>query len=212
MRPKGNNGKPLTREQIEAAFKATGTHRSAARFLSVSYTHYKKYASLYKDPKTGLDFYSSHLNRGGKGLRKFAVSPHAVRRRFKDPAIVDVVSGRIPAANFNPQKIKYQLIRYGMLQCECDRCGFKESREIDGKSPLILYHKNGNKLDWHLDNLGFLCYNCAFLDGGVDCPISEQIVEKLEDNLERYGTNKKEIFELDNYQQEFLKTLGENFK
>ena len=198
--------KILTREDIERAFKATGTNRSAARFLSVSYNHYRKYASLYKDPKTGKSLYELQYNRGGKGIKKFATSPYS--KNHKDAAVIDIVSGRIPAANFNPQKIKYQLIRMGMLQCECDRCGFKETRQLDGNSPLILYHKNGNKLDWHLDNLGFLCYNCAFLDGGIDCPISEKIVEKLEDNVDRDKKNNKEVFELDTYQREFLKSLG----
>ena len=121
---------------------------------------------------------------------------------------MDVISGRVPAANYNPQKLKYKLIRMGMLKCRCDRCGFKEYRQLDGKSPLILYHKNGDKTDWHIGNLGFLCYNCAFLDGGIDCPISEKLVEKLEDNVNRDKKNNKEVFELDTYQKEFLKSIG----
>ena len=207
----GKAAKPLTRDQIEAAIAATGTHRSAARFLCVSLPHYQKYAKLYKDPKTGEDLYTKYLNRGAKGTRKFYNGKYRTKK-YKDPAVIDIVSGRISAANFNPQKLKYKLIQMGMLRCVCDRCGFKESREVDGKSPLILYHKNGNKLDWHQDNLGFLCYNCAFLAGGIDCPISEEIVEKLEDTRDRDKKHNKEIFELDNYQKEVLKSLGKMFK
>lgn len=200
--------KPLTRQVIEQAVRLTGSNRAAARYLGVSYPHYKRYASLYTDEKTGKNLYELHLNRGGKGIRKFAVSEYSKKHKGKEPVILDIINGRVPSTHFNPQKVKYQLIRMGMLKCECAICGFHEKRMLDGKMPLILHHKDGDKNNWHLDNLEFRCYNCTFLNGGVDCPISEDFVEKVEDALDRNGRKDRDIFELDDYQQTYLRELG----
>lgn len=208
----GKAAKPLSREQILQAMKFTGSNRGAARYLGVSYNHYRRYASMYKDEK-GVCLYDKHRNQSGKGIKKFAATPnyYGSRNSQKEPAILDILNGRVPSTHFNPQKLKYSLIQMGMLECKCYQCGFKETRLIDGKSPLILHHKNGNKNDWKLENLGFLCYNCSFLNGGVDCPITEGFVEKAEDALEREGYGKlakTEAFELDDFQKQFLQNLG----
>ena len=39
--------KPLSKEQIVAATNKTLSNRAAARYLNVSYQHFKKWAKLY---------------------------------------------------------------------------------------------------------------------------------------------------------------------
>ncbi len=53
--------KPLTKEQIIAAMGVTKSNRAAARWLNVSYIHYKKWAKNYKDEETGKTLFEKHL-------------------------------------------------------------------------------------------------------------------------------------------------------
>jgi hypothetical protein len=205
---KGREPKDLTREQIAKAIQYSQSNRGAAIYLGVSYPTYRKYASLYKDELTGKSLWELHRNRGGAGMHKYALTPAS--RKGRKPIILDILSGRVPATHFNAQRLKKQLIELHFLKPVCGNCGFKEKRLIDGKTPLILHHKDGNKKNWKIENLEFLCYNCSFLLGLDDCPISEDFVEKTENFGDDVTTKKenKEIFELDSYQKEYLKTLG----
>lgn len=204
--PPPRKKKPLTREDIERAMRATRSNRAAARYLNVSYGHYKIYACLYKDEKTGKTLYEMHYNQGGKGIPKFALH-RTPGKRYREPALADIVSGRVPATHYNPQKLKYRLIEAGMLKPKCASCGFSGKRLVDGKSPLILMHKDGLKNNWNLDNLEFLCYNCAFLQSEKS-PVTEDFVEKQEDFVDRALKNENEVWELDDYQKDYLKQLG----
>ena len=54
--------KPLSKEMIVAAMNKTKSNKAAARYLNVSYIHYKKWAKLYKDEATGKTLFEVHLN------------------------------------------------------------------------------------------------------------------------------------------------------
>ena len=41
--------KPLSKQMVLAAMDKTKSNRAAARYLSVSYVHYKRYAKMYID-------------------------------------------------------------------------------------------------------------------------------------------------------------------
>lgn len=198
--------KILTREDVEKAIRNTKSNRAAARFCRVSYNHYKKYASLYINPKTGKTLYEEHLNVGGKGVPKFALSEHS--RSKREPLVLDILEGRVPMDHYNPQKLKYKIVELGLVEPKCAHCGFHEKRLVDGKSPLILAHKNGNNKDYHLDNLEFICYNCAFLAGGKNCPVTEEFVEKAEEYVDKNGKKEREVFELEGWQKKYLQSLG----
>jgi hypothetical protein len=62
--------KVLTKEQILAAQARTKSNFAAARYLHVSYPHYKKYAKTYTDSETGKTLFEMHLNQSGKGIPK----------------------------------------------------------------------------------------------------------------------------------------------
>lgn len=190
--------KILTKEDILRAQTMTRSNFAAARYLNVSYNHYKKYAKLYKDEETGKTLLELHMNQEGKGIPKFLTAGG------KEPPLLDLLEGRIPAEHFDPQKIKRRIIFEALIEEKCARCGFSERRVLDTKVPIVLHHKDGNKRNWHLDNLEFMCYNCSFLY--AVSPITEQQVEAMEDYVDK---NVEDVtWELDEHHIEHLKELG----
>lgn len=194
----GRPSKILKKEDIQRAMKMTRSNRAAARYLHVSFTHYKKYAKMYKDDESGSTLYELHKNQAGKGIPKF------LSNGGKEPPIMDLIEGRVPVEHFDPQKIKQRLIFEALIEEKCAYCGFSERRVLDTKVPLVLNHKDGNKKNWNLDNLEFLCYNHAFLY--ATSPITDKQVEAMEDYVDR---NVEEVnWELDEHHIEHLKELG----
>jgi hypothetical protein len=192
--------KHLSKDQVVLAMSKTKSVRAAARYLNVSYIHMKKWMKFYKN-EDGITLFEAHKNQSGKGIPKF-LSNNGTRK--KDPALLDVIEGRIDPAHFNPQKIKYRLIEEGYLKEECSNCGFHERRVSDYKIPLILHFKDNNKQHYRLENMEMLCYNCYFLMIG-DVFNNKQI-EGLEDHKPVNESNVE--WELDDYTLQRLKELG----
>jgi hypothetical protein len=192
--------KHLSKDQVVSAMNKTKSVRAAARYLNVSYIHMKKWMKLYKN-EDEISLFEAHKNQSGKGIPKFLSTSQFNK---KEPAILDVIEGRIDPAHFNPQKIKYRLISEGYLKEECNNCGFHERRVSDYKSPLILHFKDKNKQHYRLENLEMLCYNCYYLTVG-DVFDNKQI-EGLEDHK---PVNESQVdWELDDYTLQRLKELG----
>jgi len=191
--------KPLGKEQILAAMSQTRSNRAASRWLNVSYTHYKMWAKQYEATEEGYaNLFEQHLNPSGKGIPKF------LKSSGKEPALLDIIEGRIDASSFSPEKIKYRLVSEGHLLEECSNCGFHERRVIDYKIPLLLHFKDKNKKNYRKENIEFLCYNCYYLSVG-DIFTDKQI-EGIEDHR---PVNQGQVdWELDSYQLERLKELG----
>jgi hypothetical protein len=192
--------KHLSKDQIVTAMNKTKSVRAAARYLNVSYIHMKKWMKFYKN-EDGLTLFESHKNQSGKGIPKF-LSNNGNKK--KDPALLDVIEGRIDPAHFNPQKIKYRLIEEGYLKEECTNCGFHERRVSDYKIPLILHFKDKNKQHYRLENMEMLCYNCYFLM--IDDVFNNKQIEGLEDHKPINESNVE--WELDDYTLQRLKELG----
>ena len=189
--------KIITKEDILRAQKVTRSNMAAARYLHVSYNHYKKYAKMYKN-EDGVTLLEAHKNQAGEGIPKFAVSGN------KEIPLMDLLEGKVPIEHFDPRKIKARLLSEGKLVEICSSCGFSERRITDQKIPVILNFKDGNKKNWHLDNLEFLCYNCSYLYAAS--PIDEKRAEAMEDYVK---TKKDEPeWDLDEHHREHLKELG----
>jgi len=192
--------RPLTKESIISAMDKTKSVRAAARYLNCSYQHIKKWMKLYVDAN-GISLFDAHKNQSGKGIPKFLSASNINK---KEPAILDIIEGRVDPSHFNPQKIKYRLITDGYLKDECSNCGFHERRVSDYKSPLILHFKDNNKQHYRLDNMEMLCYNCYYLMVG-DIFSGKQL-EGLEDHK---PMNQSEVdWELDEYTKQRLLELG----
>ena len=189
--------KPLSKEQIKAAMSQTLSNRAAARYLNVSYIHYKKWAKLYESD-THDNLFEQHKNQCGKGIPKF------LRGKGKEPALIDIIEGRVDASSFSPDKIKYRLITEGHLLEECAVCKFNERRVNDYKIPLLLNFKDNNKKNYRKENIELLCYNHYFLTVG-DIFTDKQI-KGIEDHKPVNQGNVE--WELDDYQLEQLEKLG----
>ena len=185
--------KPLSKEQILAAQAKTKSNMAAARYLHVSYQHYKKWAKLYK-------LFDSHKNQSGKGIPKFLRGPK------KMPHMLEIIEGRIAASSFDPAKLKYALIEQGYLLEECAVCSFKERRVLDYKMPLLLHFKDNNSNNYSLDNVQLLCYNHYFLTVGDI--FNDKDIKQMESKQEHFGTTDKIEWEVDDYHLQRLKELG----
>jgi hypothetical protein len=193
--PKAKN---FTKEDIVRAMNVTHSNRSAARYLHCSYQHYKKWAKFYKDEETGKSLFEIHLNPSGKGIPKF------LNNGKKHHALIDIIEGRVNAASFAPEKMKFRLITEGYLLEECAECGFKERRVLDYKMPLLLHFKDKNKKNYRQENIELLCYNCYFIYQG-DIFTDKQI-KGMEDHVS-VSLSKVE-WEMDDYHLQRLKELG----
>jgi hypothetical protein len=121
--------KPISKQMCLAAMNKTKSVKAAARYLNCSYHHLKRYMKLYVDEETGKTLFELHKNQAGKGIPKF------LRGSGKEPALLDIIEGRVDASSFSPEKIKYRLITEGHLEEECGNCGFSERRVTDYKYP-----------------------------------------------------------------------------
>lgn len=193
--------KPLSKAQILAAMAKTKSNMASARYLHVSYQHYKKWAKNYDATEPGYDsLFNQHKNQCGKGIPKFLRGPK------KMPAMVEIIEGRIAASSFDPNKLKYALIEQGHMVEECAVCGFKERRVLDYRIPLLLHFKDKNSNNYSLDNVQLLCYNHFYLQVG-DIFNSKEI-KQIETGTEYSGTTDTIEFEVDEYHLQRLKELG----
>ena len=190
--------KPLLKSDIERAMAMTKSNRSAARYLHVSYIHYKKYAKNFTD-ENGITLFDKHKNQSGKGISKF------LSNKGKEPALMDIIEGRVPIDSYTPEKLKNRLIQESYLQECCAKCQFAERRVIDYKVPLILNFKDGNKKNWTIENLELLCYNHYFLYVG------NIFTNKQIQHIEDYNPStfqSKVDWEMDDHFKEHLQNLG----
>lgn len=187
--------KPLSKEMVVAAQANTKSNMAASRYLHVSYQHYKRYAKMYK-------LFETHKNQSGKGIPKF------LKGKGKEPALLDIIEGRVSAAHFTPAKIKYRLIEAGYLLEQCSMCGFQERRVLDYKMPLLLHFKDNNKSNYSRENIELLCYNHFFLTVGDI--FTDKDVKQIESHQELNSTTEKVEWEVDDYHLQRLRELGLN--
>jgi hypothetical protein len=198
---RGRHPKPITKEMVIAAMAKTKSNKSAARYLNCSYQHYKKYAKLYVNPKTGVTLFDEHKNQCGKGIPKF------LRDGTRETPLLDIIEGRVDSLPFNPDKIKYRLITEGYLEEKCNQCGFCERRVVDFKIPLILHFKDNDKRHYNLGNVQLLCYNCYFLYiGNVFTNREINHIEDFKENSNK--VSEAANFELDEYHLSRLQELN----
>lgn len=196
--------KPLSKEMILGAMAKTKSCRAAARYIGVSYIHYKKWARLYKSQKLDKEgvlftsLFEEHKNQFGVGIPKY------LTKSGKEPALLDIIEGRADASSFAPAKIKYRLITEGYLEEKCAECGFDERRVVDFKMPLLLHFKDRNKKNYRQENIELLCYNHYFLSVGNI--FTDTQIKGLEDHV---PINKATVeWEMDDYTRKRLEELG----
>ena len=127
--------KILTKEDLLRAMKITKSNMHAARHLHVSYTHYKKYAKLYKNDE-GVSFLDLHKNQQGKGITKYS--------QKKLPKFTAILNGDVPPKHLDREEFKQRLIFEALIEEKCTKCGFAERRIKDTQVPLAINYKDAN--------------------------------------------------------------------
>jgi hypothetical protein len=202
MGTRGKAPKIYSKEDLLRAMKVTKSIRAAARYLNCSYQHIKPYFKSYRvddnDPNSPTLF-DVHKNQVGKGIPKF------LKHHGKDPDLKKILNGELYTESFSIDKFKRRLIQEAILAEECSCCGFNEQRVSDYRVPLLINFKNGNKRDWKLENIEFLCYNCYYLTIG-DIFTPKQI-QGIEDTYEI--PKRQEVkWEMDETMYEQFKSLN----
>lgn len=184
----------LDRRDVERAIKYTKSNRGAARYLGISFKTYKKIASQYKT-EDGRTLYEIHNNKAAVGIPKFA------NRSSRAPNLMDILEGIVTTNLISMKQIKMRLIAEGYMKEECHNCGYNKKRPLDQKVPLIVYYVDGNKRNWKLENLQFLCYNCYYIH------IGDVFEKKQLDAMEDYKfiQSKPVDFELPKIHEEQIK-------
>ena len=194
---KGRKPKPITKEQLLNGMKMTKSNMSAARFLGISYMHYKRYAKLYVDDKSGKTLFDLHKNQQGKGIRKHLGG--------KDPDLKSLMDGEVFVKSYSLNRYKDRLIQEGYIEEKCNSCGYNEQRVNDYKAPVLVHFKDKNKMNWKIENIELLCYNCYFLY------IGDVFNEKQIKNIEEDAPVKKDDqvdWEMDANMLDHFKEIG----
>jgi hypothetical protein len=193
--------KPLSKEDILRAMRFTKSNRAAARYLGVSYQHYKPWAKQYKMNDGDIDspsLFELHKNQSGKGIPKY------LPNKRREPNVKIIIETGTGWESFTPEKIKSRIITEGYLKEECCKCSFNERRVTDYKMPILLNFKDGNKSNYLLNNLELVCYNCYFLY--VADPLTQDQIRHIEDNTEVKAAPHE--WDLSPEQIENMKSLG----
>lgn len=146
--------------------KVAETARSiteAASHFGMNNAKFKKFASLYIDEKTGLNYYELIKDRKHDGAIK--VKYDSVYKKNKKVKKIDlklIVEG-YKRNTLSENQLKFYLITNGFKKQCCEECGYDTKRSIDYKVPLKLVFRDGKKHNGKLDNIEFICFNCHFI-------------------------------------------------
>jgi len=142
----------LTKRMIESSQENTKSAMEAARWLSVSYNTYKRWAKYY-------NVFNQHKNQEGKGIKKGWGS-------YKVP-MMDILEGKrdVPS-NYSLKVFKKRLVDEGYFQEECSICKYNEKRITDEVTCLNLDFIDGDINNKKINNLRLICSNCYFNNVG----------------------------------------------
>ena len=197
------NGYMISEEEIREAYIGAKSIREASTKLNIDQRTFAKYAKMYIDPETGKTLHELYKNKGRKGGKK----PHKGQRHYQRQ-----IDGFLQVQRWvNPRRIallRAMLIKYDLSKDHCEICGYNRKRLKDDKLPLILHFVDGNKKNWVLDNIKFLCYNCYFQN--INDPFTSRIIGNIESKniTEGFEEENKLFFQLDDYYLKELEKLG----
>jgi len=204
-KPLRYDGYQFTEEDIRRAMAHTRSNAEAARFLQVCVTTYQKYAKMYVDELTGKTLWHLHMNIPSKGIPK----------KWNTGQLKGDLDKMLTEKQLNNPKrlgvLKALLMKDGRLGYCCSACGYSERRLTDMKQPLMLAFNNGIRTDWRIQNLKWVCYNCAFVLG-LDY-FSNRMIRDMEshsDNTEQHREEIQSFYQLDDFYMEHLDKLGLN--
>ena len=145
---RGRGFRPLLRSEIEEAIKVSPFCSDQAKHLGVCIGTYRKYAKQH-------NLWNPQPHH--KGSRKAPWGPE----KGKYP-LSKIISGEF---NGNPKVLEWvvrpKLLKAKVFPEECCHCGYKERHIVSKRVPLLIDHLDGNELNWKLENIRLLCWNCT---------------------------------------------------
>jgi len=159
-RPKNN----LLESDIRLSMKNTASNTAAAKFLGVSYNHFKHWAKQYIDSETGETLFDMHKAIDAKTGKLKRYVKRVYDRKGGVP--LDTILNNNCERRYPLFRLKHRLIRAGLRTQTCESCGYEHRRETDKNSPLLLRQISDDRDDYRLENLEILCYNCYYIQVG----------------------------------------------
>lgn len=135
--------KHINKDEFVKVCNESATMAIACSKLDMHFNTFKRYA---------LKFNCYNPNQGGKGTLK---------PKSKKILTSDILSGLYP--NYPTYKLKLRMIREGLLEDKCEKCGWQEKPEGAKYTPCELHHKDGDSHNHLRENLSLICPNCHSL-------------------------------------------------
>lgn len=133
-------GQPIPRGVLERAIESTTSMQAASISIGVSYSTFKKYASMH-------DLWNPVLGKRKKG-------PYVGKSRWQGKRLLGTELQRT---------VMHKHISEGTLEQKCSFCGFNQYRQADLLTPLLPIFINHDENDHSTENVKLLCYNCYFI-------------------------------------------------
>lgn len=136
--------------QLQEAVKTSASLRQVIAKLGLvpAGGNYAQVSKAINDQK----FDTSHFK--GRGWNKGMKIPKEPMYELKDILV--------PNSHYGLYHLKQRLFKIGLKKAKCEECGWAQMSS-DGRIPIELDHKNGNRYDNRLENLRILCPNCHSL-------------------------------------------------
>lgn len=135
----------ITDQEIIEITTKSQTMALAAKRCGMAYTTFIRHAKR-------LGIYKP--NQGGRGIK-------GEYQRKDKASTQDILEGKYP--QYQTYKLKIRLIKEGIKEDKCERCGWHEKLEGSEFTPCELHHIDGNPENHLLSNLIILCPNCHSL-------------------------------------------------
>ena len=161
-------GLQLLESQIRYAMANSCSNAEAAKWLHVCFSSWKKYAKMYKDEASGKNLYDLHRDTGA--AQRLILPKTKYKRKSDNPnqfqafLMEDVFANK--HLTYAHRTFGHRLINEGWKEERCACCGFQERRKYDYAVPLKMHWIDGNKSNYALENIQFLCFNCYFINVG----------------------------------------------
>lgn len=140
--------KVFSPNEIREALNNNRSAKAAAKFLGICYLTFRNYALKYNIP----------YNKGDYKSENYVESKYSLSEKN----LIQVINNK---KTYPIYFLKEKLIRAGLKKAKCEFCNFSTRRLSDGKLPLLISFKDGNKNNCNINNIRIVCYNCAFLHG-----------------------------------------------